>query len=158
MYTTLLSYWQLVQSDDRPTKVPYHCYVQGKKHSRSGFKLSLAFRSVCPSLPKQAGAFCSISDSFVCCILHINAIQTIFSYINIPVWTITIIIIIIIIIQSNNYVFSYSFHFLFMLHFRILLFLLFVCKYLLFTFYSIVSEIVCKRNCFIHELELKMAV
>ena len=29
------------------------------------------------------------------------------------------------------------------------------CKYLLFTFYSIVSEIVFKRNCFIHELELE---
>ena len=35
------------------------------------------------------------------------------------------------------------------------LFLLFVCKYLLFTFYSIVSEIVYMRNCFIHELKLE---
>ena len=35
------------------------------------------------------------------------------------------------------------------------LFLHFVCKYLLFTFYSIVSEIVYMRNYFIHELELE---
>ena len=54
---------------------------------------------------------------------------------------------------SNS--FSYSFHFLFILHFRIPLFLLFVCKYLLFTFHSIDSEIVYMRNCFIHELELE---
>ena len=39
--------------------------------------------------------------------------------------------------------------------FRIPLFLLFVCKYLLFTFYPIVSEIVYMRNYFIHELELE---
>ena len=32
---------------------------------------------------------------------------------------------------------------------------MFVCKYLLFTFYPIVSEIVYMRNYFIHELELE---
>ena len=53
--------------------------------------------------------------------------------------------------------FSYCFHFLFILHFHIpfFLFLLLVCKYLLFTFYSVVSEIVYMRNYFIHELELE---
>ena len=48
-------------------------------------------------------------------------------------------------------------HFLFILHFRVplFLFLLFVCNYLLFTFYSTVSEIVYMMNCFIHELKLE---
>ena len=57
--------------------------------------------------------------------------------------------------NSFNCITCYSFHFLFMLHLCIPLFLLFVCKYLLFSFYSIVSEIVYMRNCFIHDLKLE---
>ena len=57
--------------------------------------------------------------------------------------------------SAQNCLFHTFFSPPFILYFRILLFLLFVCKYLLLTFYPIVSEIVYMRNYFIHELELE---
>ena len=49
----------------------------------------------------------------------------------------------------------HSFHLLFALHFRILLFSLFVCKYLAFTFIPLFHKFYTVCEIFIHEVKLE---
>ena len=65
---------------------PYHRKVEGKEHSSPSFIINRPFCSVCPSLTKQAGAFCSISSSLISSILQINSTSSILMHINVSFW------------------------------------------------------------------------
>lgn len=65
---------------------PYHRKVERKEHSSPSFIIYWPFCSVCPSLTKQAGAFCSIKSSLISSILQINSISSILMHINVSFW------------------------------------------------------------------------
>ena len=65
---------------------PYHRKVKRKEHSSPSFIINRPFCSVCPSLTKQAGAFCSISSSLISSILQIDSISSILMHISVSFW------------------------------------------------------------------------